>query len=1086
MSSIACGQGGSSPTCTGNQGLSTVVYSGFTLPTGVSAANVTQVFGFTQATNFGVNGAGQGTVSNITCAVPGQSPLELINEQTVNFTVQPFSGVVPGATGSNISSITCTASVDNRGDPVTTGLSLGVNVISLVVYYTGTQVLNPNVINIAPPLSYNSANSVLGLSMPYDYAPATDSSDAYAVSGIPLTSPFLSIGTRVIFTPPAEGNNATTTPTLNVDGTGPITIVKVPGHTPLAANDIQAGCTTGSFNPCVADVINDGSFWVLQNPATGYGSSGSGSISVNGASVSSPNLNGTTPAAPSGSTNCTWAVSGSSVSCSVPTSSGSAITALTEDVTASGTGSVAATAVNLPGHIGLTGTPSVGQVPTATSPTAATWQTPSTGSSVNVNGTAVSSPNFNGTIPAAPTNGINVVFAQGSGGTLPDITAAIIGDGAATDFLNGQGVFTTPAGSTGGCSFSTTLASPNSANICGALNPASTGHSMTVSGASAGQSLTGGVRDSFYGSQAGQNCTSCDDSDFFGQGAGFSVVTGTGNTAVGGGSGDVPNGADNTSIGFQAQGAGDVTASGSQNTAVGSNAGFDIEGTENNAFGFNAMQAGVVTGNQNDAYGWEALQNLSSGSDNDAVGERSMLNLTTGSQNSCIGSVCLFNLVSGNGNTALGEGAGFNSSVSLQTISDSVYVGGGANSSTDGVTNQIVIGFGAQGTASNQTVLGNSSTTQVIIPGTGTGCLSASSGGVITGSSSGCGTAPLASPAFTGIPTAPTAAASTNTTQLATTAFVTAALAAAGSAAGIVTYSGPSLTFTGTAFFPIGGGGLSSTTETNVDLAAPATATVKNFTVQLSVAPGTGNSIAFTWRDNAASTAITCTVSGSATSCSDLTHSFTAAAGDLLDIQAVTSGTIISASTAVMGTQIGIAASGGGGVTPQTVIASNSADMEFTSCITSAQKDYQIRLSSIILATANQDLQIQFSTNGGSTWDTSADYDWTNLQGVVGAGGAAGNVGATGANGILLTGGGGGQSGTPFPVNATLTLHDPLNAASFKFLDGTGNRVNSGPTFVYLAIGGIYTSNTAVNAFRVISTSGNITSGQGVCQPLAQ
>jgi hypothetical protein len=40
--------------------------------------------------------------------------------------------------------------------------------------------------------------------------------------------------------------------------------------------------------------------------------------------------------------------------------------------------------------------------------------------------------------------------------------------------------------------------------------------------------------------------------------------------------------------------------------------------------------------------------------------------------------------------------------------------------------------------------------------------------------------APLASPHFTGIPTAPTAAAATNTTQLATTAFVQAAVVTAG------------------------------------------------------------------------------------------------------------------------------------------------------------------------------------------------------------------------------------------------------------------------------------------------------------------
>jgi hypothetical protein len=47
--------------------------------------------------------------------------------------------------------------------------------------------------------------------------------------------------------------------------------------------------------------------------------------------------------------------------------------------------------------------------------------------------------------------------------------------------------------------------------------------------------------------------------------------------------------------------------------------------------------------------------------------------------------------------------------------------------------------------------------------------------------------APLASPAFTGTPIAPTATAGTNTTQLATTAFVTAAVAA--STAGVVSFN---------------------------------------------------------------------------------------------------------------------------------------------------------------------------------------------------------------------------------------------------------------------------------------------------------
>jgi hypothetical protein len=49
--------------------------------------------------------------------------------------------------------------------------------------------------------------------------------------------------------------------------------------------------------------------------------------------------------------------------------------------------------------------------------------------------------------------------------------------------------------------------------------------------------------------------------------------------------------------------------------------------------------------------------------------------------------------------------------------------------------------------------------------------------------------APAESPALTGTPTAPTAAAGTNTTQLATTEFVTAAVAAGGGGSGADTYT---------------------------------------------------------------------------------------------------------------------------------------------------------------------------------------------------------------------------------------------------------------------------------------------------------
>jgi len=128
---------------------------------------------------------------------------------------------------------------------------------------------------------------------------------------------------------------------------------------------------------------------------------------------------------------------------------------------------------------------------------------------------------------------------------------------------------------------------------------------------------------------------------------------------------------------------------------------------------------------------------------------------------------------------------------------------------------------------------------------------------------------------------------------------------AGGGGGGIVVYSGAAVTPTGTLFFPIGGGSASSATETNVDVGSPAAATVSNFYVQLSAAPGMGNSIVFTWRDGAASQALTCTISGAvATACNDSTHTFSAAAADLLDIQTVTTGTIAPL-TVVMATQFG-------------------------------------------------------------------------------------------------------------------------------------------------------------------------------------
>ncbi len=106
--------------------------------------------------------------------------------------------------------------------------------------------------------------------------------------------------------------------------------------------------------------------------------------------------------------------------------------------------------------------------------------------------------------------------------------------------------------------------------------------------------------------------------------------------------------------------------------------------------------------------------------------------------------------------------------------------------------------------------------------------------------------------------------------------------------------SAAAVPFSGTQFFPIVGGGAPSGTETNVDVDSPAAATMKNLYVQLASAPGMGNSLTLTMRQNAADTSLTCAVSGaSATVCNDTTHSFNVSQGDLITLKAVTSGVIV-------------------------------------------------------------------------------------------------------------------------------------------------------------------------------------------------
>jgi hypothetical protein len=115
-------------------------------------------------------------------------------------------------------------------------------------------------------------------------------------------------------------------------------------------------------------------------------------------------------------------------------------------------------------------------------------------------------------------------------------------------------------------------------------------------------------------------------------------------------------------------------------------------------------------------------------------------------------------------------------------------------------------------------------------------------------------------------------------------------------------------------YVPLGGGGLGSTTEADVQDKVQPAGTISNLCVNLSAAPGMGNSVVFTLRDGGSNEVVTVTIANAATSGCDTTHSFGTTAGDLLDWSIVPSGTIMGYDPNVLITaQFGGLGSGSGG-----------------------------------------------------------------------------------------------------------------------------------------------------------------------------
>jgi hypothetical protein len=179
--------------------------------------------------------------------------------------------------------------------------------------------------------------------------------------------------------------------------------------------------------------------------------------------------------------------------------------------------------------------------------------------------------------------------------------------------------------------------------------------------------------------------------------------------------------------------------------------------------------------------------------------------------------------------------------------------------------------------------------------------------------------------------------------------------------------------------------------------------------------------------------------------------------------------------------QESIASSGGGGggglvLLEQHTANNTSAELDFTSCISATYDEYEIEILNLVPATNGTTLYMQFSANGGTSYDGGTDYWYAFVYEGLNAS-TSGTGQSQTSTGILLASSWG-TSVNPTTVG-TLKLYNPASTTNGKqvlFQDFI-TESSSCCTSYNLNGTGVWNSLSAANAFRFIVSSGNLSSG---------
>jgi hypothetical protein len=156
--------------------------------------------------------------------------------------------------------------------------------------------------------------------------------------------------------------------------------------------------------------------------------------------------------------------------------------------------------------------------------------------------------------------------------------------------------------------------------------------------------------------------------------------------------------------------------------------------------------------------------------------------------------------------------------------------------------------------------------------------------------------------------------------------------------------------------------------------------------------------------------------------------------------------------------------------------ASSSAELDFTTWYSSAYDEYEIHLIDVVPASNNVAPELQFSTDGGSTYDTSGIYySVRDYRGITVSDNGTTQYGGQGQ--IYLGGNDLGNTAANGGLSGVVHLFNPQSAVTYKrvIFDLAYGSYNGD---IYHSTGaGVYKSATAVNALRILFSSGNIASG---------